>query len=530
MSSLIFLFFNGGGLSDDQWTNHPYKHDETWLSRPDENASTNLIKKIKKHGDTYLYTPIFYSSYQDIIKGAQFSIGDLDLINHCKKIYEMVKEYKYIYIISHSRGWILSKFFCSLYSKHIIGYINLDGGESQEMCKQMLAGWKPKYDHIDDTHLKTLFNNIVEKQDKTSYGIISGFAKYHIYKQYYEFDYNYENIQMHILNNIYNDDETNVSDCSYGKETLLSKFNYCKQFEHMQNVKISYYVGNTHFLYFYDDVVNDILKIIKNDIKSINQKHDMLFVLFGGYGMATELWNYDLLTMKKTNFLNKVKELGNVYCYYPSFYNIQFYMEKDNKIKEFYDDTINFNLDDIDYTKECKHIYAKINKKYKYKKVYIVCTSIGIHYAIELSKLLSNCSIISIEGSHVGKNAKVKFEKTLEQYENKYKKYTNDDLQIMIKNKDYNQINNLISSKMISQIDFTLQKFGVPSLHFQNLIIGLDASEKISEKNLLKISTSNELLKHDDQYHVIWLINKDHVAFGTDTENIIYHIKQFVTI
>jgi hypothetical protein len=528
--NIIFLFFNGGGLNDDQWFNHPYKHNKTWFDRPYEKPSTNLVKKIRKYGDTYLYTPTFYSTYQNIIDGAQFDLNDLDLVTHCEKIYEAIKKYKYIYIISHSRGWILSKFFCSLYSNQIIGYINLDGGESNQMCEQKLSEWKLKYGHIDDTHLKTLFKSIVEKQDKSSYGIISGLVQYHIYQQYHKLEYDYENIQMYVLNNIYNDDEINVSDCSYGKDTLLSKFNYCKQFEHMKNVNTSYYVGKTHFLYFYDDVAKDIVKIIENSTRVINEKQKLLFVMFGGYGMATELWNYDLVTMKQTNFLNKIKELGNVYCYYPPFYNIQFYMEKNNKVKEFYDNTIKFNLADIDYKTECQYIHDKINKKYKYEKVYIVCTSIGIHYAIELSKLLSNCSIISIEGSHVGKNAKLKFEKTLEQYDSKYKKYTNDDLQIMIKNEDYNEINNLISSKMISQIDFTFQKFGVPSLHFQNLIIGSDASEKISEKNMLKISTSNELIKHDDQYHVIWLTNKDHVAFGTDTENIIYHIKQFISI
>ena len=32
------------------------------------------------------------------------------------------------------------------------------------------------------------------------------------------------------------------------------------------------------------------------------------------------------------------------------------------------------------------------------------------------------------------------------------------------------------------------------------------------------------------QYKIIWLINKGHVAFGTDTDNILHNIKLFLDI
>ena len=89
---------------------------------------------------------------------------------------------------------------------------------------------------------------------------------YIIYKQDFEYKYNYDNIKMIILNNIYNDEETTIKDNEYVNKTLMSKFDYNKQFENNINIKSIYYVGKTHFLYFYDDVVNDIIDNIKTII------------------------------------------------------------------------------------------------------------------------------------------------------------------------------------------------------------------------------------------------------------------------
>ena len=55
-----------------------------------------------------------------------------------------------IFIISHSRGNIMAKFFCQLYSKKIIGYINIDGGESDEWIEKKLNEWAKKYNYINN--------------------------------------------------------------------------------------------------------------------------------------------------------------------------------------------------------------------------------------------------------------------------------------------------------------------------------------------------------------------------------------------
>ncbi len=72
---------------------------------------------------------------------------------------------------------------------------------------------------------------------------------------------------MSVLNNIYHDNEVSIIDSNYVNETLLSKFNFNKKFEHNKNTRSIFYVGKTHLLYFYDDVENDIVDFIIKILK-----------------------------------------------------------------------------------------------------------------------------------------------------------------------------------------------------------------------------------------------------------------------
>jgi hypothetical protein len=261
---ILFIFFNGGGLSEKQWFEHPYKDDEKWLMKKNENLKTDIIKKIKEFGDVYLYTPIFYSNMEDIIDGKEFIMKDIDLINHVKELYDKIKDYNKFIIISHSRGWILANYFISLYSDKILGYINIDGVESPDFFEDRLEKWGKKYDYINDAILNDLFKKIKNK-DEDSYDILSRFIKYKIYKQYIELKF-VNNTKTFILNNIYNDEETSITNADYCNTILLSKFNYNKQFDNNINVKSIYYVGKSHFLYFFNDVVDDIIDIINKII------------------------------------------------------------------------------------------------------------------------------------------------------------------------------------------------------------------------------------------------------------------------
>ena len=100
----------------------------------------------------------------------------MNLVKYSKNLFKQIKQYKKIFIISHSRGNILAKFFCQLYSKKIIGYINIDGGESNEWIEKKLNEWSKKYDYINDIELNKLFVN--GNDDTKSTNVISRFVKY----------------------------------------------------------------------------------------------------------------------------------------------------------------------------------------------------------------------------------------------------------------------------------------------------------------------------------------------------------------
>lgn len=258
--NIVFLFFNGGGLTENQWFEHPYKGTTHWMNRKNEKSKTNLIENIRHYGDIYLHTPSFYLTYEDINNGKKITMNELDLIQYSKKVYSNIKKYNKIFIISHSRGYVMAQFFCQLYSEKIIGYINIDGGDSDEWIEKKIDEWSKKYKDINDDELDKLFTMAIE--DRKYADTISGFVKYKIYEQYRENKYNFNDINMIILNNVYNDNETSITDNNYVNDTLASKFNFNKKFENNENSRSIYYVGKTHFLYFYDDVKNDILDFI----------------------------------------------------------------------------------------------------------------------------------------------------------------------------------------------------------------------------------------------------------------------------
>ena len=263
---ILFLFFNGGGLTDKQWFTHPYKTNSEWLNRPKEKLKSDLISKLKSFGDIYLYTPIFNASSDDIINGHRFTSKDLDLTYHCTKLHKDIEKYDKIIIISHSRGWIIASHYINLYHKNIIGYINIDGGETIEFSKKRINGWNKLYQHIDDDELDKIFNKIKSADSSDSAAddakhILSGYVKYMLYRQNNYIKHT--NVKMYILNNIYNDTETQINDINYINETVVPKLDYNKYYEDNENVKSIYYVGKTHFLYFYEDVVNDMIEIVK---------------------------------------------------------------------------------------------------------------------------------------------------------------------------------------------------------------------------------------------------------------------------
>ena len=227
---------------------------------------TNLISKIQKFGKVFLYDPIFYLTDLTVGKfrkkdaAYMFTFQDLDLTYHCEKIYNEIADNKDIFLISHSRGYMIAHVFASLYSKYIRGYINLDGGKPDEEYELYLEK-NSELDTISEKHLFEIFGELKKGMNyKENISMISKIVHYQMYKQYKKTNVDFD-FPVYIMNNIYHDEEINIKMDDYVKTTLLNKIKFNMKYKLNPNVKEIWYVGKTHW--FYIDTVDDIIEIIK---------------------------------------------------------------------------------------------------------------------------------------------------------------------------------------------------------------------------------------------------------------------------
>lgn len=252
---MLFIFFNGGGLTKEQWNTDPYN----------AKNKSNLITKIKKlYGQVYLYTPNFTFDQKN---NYSFVLEDLNLETHCNQVYnDVLKLDDEFFIISHSRGWMFAHVFINLYYKNVKGYINLDGGYTDLYFKNYLKENK-KYDGYTNDDLQDLLNKFNNKKDLDAKKEISNIVSYNIFKQYKKTSIDKKlkiKFGWYILNNIYNNDEINLQMKDYVETTLDDKIKFNEKInnEH-QSIKSMYFINKTHFLYFdITDIILDVIKII----------------------------------------------------------------------------------------------------------------------------------------------------------------------------------------------------------------------------------------------------------------------------
>jgi hypothetical protein len=257
MKDTLFIFFNGGGLTFDQWYKLPYTDDSS-------HTTTDLIERIKQIGDILLYNPVFY--YDGKLQ-QQFKLKHLNLAEHCETVFNQTEPYNHYFLISHSRGCIFADQFISMYGDKVIGYINFDGGETQESIVEVVNGLE-NYSNIGDPEISTLIDNINDtsnNDNKKSVNELSNIVKYNIYKQCVEkpqpFQYTCKTI---IFNNIYDSDEINIKMSDYVEKTLQNKFKYNAQFRENKYVESKWYVQNKKYGHF---VLLDTVKRIGINIE-----------------------------------------------------------------------------------------------------------------------------------------------------------------------------------------------------------------------------------------------------------------------
>ncbi len=129
-----------------------------------------------------------------------------------------------------------------------------------------------------------------------------------------------------------------------------------------------------------------------------------VIILINGFASSKLWWQYtyeNSATLRKLDFLDKLKQLGTVYTFNQPFFNIDYYGTPDKKSeviiwKKIYkkykpcSSNINFTLEDLDYQNICSNIYNKVKTKYGNRKYIVIGHSYGGTLALQFSKMFKS--------------------------------------------------------------------------------------------------------------------------------------------
>jgi hypothetical protein len=254
----IVIFFNGGDVDKSQWFEFQGK-------------KSIIIEKLSQIMNIYLYNPTTLISNDTVKKFINsdnefmFTMNDINFKYHSNKLYnDVIKYAKKFVLISHSRGYMIANVFGKMYAKNVLGHINIDGGKPIEEYEEYLQKNKQKYDGLTDEKLLKYFDNLksTSKNDDERKSIRSELSKnvqYYQYKQYEETITKYT-YSVCVINNIYDDDEINITMQDYVNTSLKYKFEYARELKKDKNVETIWYVGRNHWLYVDYDIVDLIIK------------------------------------------------------------------------------------------------------------------------------------------------------------------------------------------------------------------------------------------------------------------------------
>jgi hypothetical protein len=256
----------------------------------------------------------------------------------------------------------------------------------------------------------------------------------------------------------------------------------------------------------------------------------VLFILFPGVNDSGKIFekyiDYKTKKIIKTNFLQKLKKIGDVYTYTPNIYNItnNCVCNSECKLnkKILFSNPKKITINDIDIDKECKRIYKEV-RSYK-GKIIPIGHSAGGWFAVHFSKLYkSKCiKIILIESGYLtSKLAKWQIE--LKTKKKTYPNITTTKLQELVKKLQTNRSCNKKSTKKLennlNQIYMyyylkTIKKINgkllKPTLFFENI------ENKINKKHL---NYYDELYKKNGK--------KIKIIYFTNTFHLPWHIQRY---
>lgn len=270
---------------------------------------------------------------------------------------------------------------------------------------------------------------------------------------------------------------------------------------------------------------------------NLKKSKDIVFILFHGFGVSSLNWQYEYTgseTLKKHNFLENLKKIGNVFTFDLVHFNVDYYYvhkepkerEKWRKIYDKYEphsSNIDFTLEDLDYDVICKKVHQQVKQKYPHQKIIPIGHSYGAGLAQEFSKLYTKecLFMVSLDGIPLSKDdAKESYVKYDSKYEKMVKKYfnNNENLQKSLNkiktsdspNREIAKVMNMISYKStMYRIKNVTSKLYIPTLFFKSIAM----SHRYWHARMLKEKQAIEKNNPDHMYKYIWFVDVHHMLW-----------------
>lgn len=269
-------------------------------------------------------------------------------------------------------------------------------------------------------------------------------------------------------------------------------------------------------------------------------KNNIVFVLFHGFGSSSFEWSHEYTgseTIKRHDFLDNLKKLGNVFTFDLIHFNVDYYYIHDDlkereKWQRIYDkykvrsSNIDFTLEDLDYSVICKKVYQDVRQKYPHQKLIPIGHSYGAGLAQEFSKLYTKecLFMVSLDGIPLSEDDARESYKYVSKYKKMVDKYFNNNENLrkslykiktsMKPNKEIVKVMNMIGyNSTMYRIKNVTSKLYVPTLFFKRTSKKYKSwtSRMIKESELIKKNNPISMYKYiwfGDIPHALWYDQK----------------------
>lgn len=259
---MLFILFCGHTMSKSYWQ-----------YRLGDHKKINFLTELKKLGHVYYFTTKINNALEYYKKDEEnkkfydkvdnITLDDLDIDKECKRVYEIVKDYKGKFVpIGHSVGFWYAHHFTNLYKDRCYKTISIDGSV---IVKEITSSKYHSSNIIDSSkitnkYLQELFNKIKNNKDNEKY--IDELDKI-TWSKYYNILNKFED---KLLIPYFSFIDLRIDSEKVDENSYLRNYYKVKNNEILK-IKTFYFVNQGHMPWFNPDNVPIMIEQIKQFIK-----------------------------------------------------------------------------------------------------------------------------------------------------------------------------------------------------------------------------------------------------------------------